>query len=137
MSSLELERQYYAAQAEGRGTQAGLPVLAVKTTGIFCRPGCGAREPKTQNKHFFAAAKQALEHGYRPCKRCRPLSHPDFASPDWQLLIKTIELNPSRQWSLAVLATLIPAAAIINQQFANRFTMSLEEYAASRRAGKS
>lgn len=47
-------------------------VYAVKTTGIYCRPSCGARPPKRENVLFFAAAQFAAAAGFRPCKRCRP-----------------------------------------------------------------
>jgi AraC family transcriptional regulator, regulatory protein of adaptative response / methylated-DNA-[protein]-cysteine methyltransferase len=47
-------------------------VYAVKTTGIYCRPSCGARPPKRENVLFFAAAQFAAAVGFRPCKRCGP-----------------------------------------------------------------
>jgi len=49
---------------------------AVRTTGIFCRPGCVSRLPRRENVTFFDDAEQALNAGYRPCKRCRPTSVP-------------------------------------------------------------
>ena len=45
----------------------------VATTKIFCRPSCVSRLPKRENVSIFQAAEQALEEGYRPCKRCRPM----------------------------------------------------------------
>lgn len=45
---------------------------AVKTTGIFCRPSCKAKEPARRNVMFFDSAEDAIAAGYRPCKRCRP-----------------------------------------------------------------
>ena len=47
-------------------------VVAVKTTGIFCRPSCPARRPRPENVEFFACNADAQAAGYRPCKRCRP-----------------------------------------------------------------
>ncbi|MGB0128544.1 MAG: Ada metal-binding domain-containing protein, partial [Rhodocyclaceae bacterium] len=47
-------------------------VFAVKTTGIYCRPSCGARPAKRENVLFFATAQLAAAAGFRPCKRCRP-----------------------------------------------------------------
>ena len=41
----------------------------VATTKIFCRPSCVSRLPKRENVSIFQAAEQALEEGYRPCKR--------------------------------------------------------------------
>ncbi|MBD1573061.1 DNA-3-methyladenine glycosylase 2 family protein [Vibrio sp. S17_S38] len=51
--------------------------IAVKTTGIFCRPICPAVLPKEENVQYFANKAQALESGFRPCLRCRPDSAPE------------------------------------------------------------
>lgn len=45
---------------------------AVKTTGIFCRPSCKSKAPNRENACIFQNAEQALESGFRPCKRCKP-----------------------------------------------------------------
>jgi AraC family transcriptional regulator of adaptative response / DNA-3-methyladenine glycosylase II len=47
-------------------------VLAVKTTGVYCRPGCPAPLPKRVNSFFYACPAAAEDAGYRPCRRCRP-----------------------------------------------------------------
>ncbi|WLD58492.1 helix-turn-helix domain-containing protein [Salinispirillum sp. LH 10-3-1] len=54
----------------------GLFFVAVKTTGIFCRPICPAVPPKEHNVEYFTHAVQAYGAGYRPCLRCRPDSAP-------------------------------------------------------------
>src|ERR1700761_136375 len=54
--------------------------VAVKTTGIYCRPICPAR-PKRENIEFFQNHLAAEKAGYRPCLRCRPESAPQ--SPVW------------------------------------------------------
>ncbi len=46
--------------------------FAVKTTGVYCRPGCGARLPRRDNVVFYDSNADAEAAGYRPCKRCRP-----------------------------------------------------------------
>ena len=56
--------------------------IAVRTTGIYCRPICPARTPRPENVTFFPTPAAAEEAGYRPCRRCRPESAP--ASPAWQ-----------------------------------------------------
>ncbi len=48
----------------------------VKTTGIFCKPGCSSRLPKPQNVVFFNNTMNAVQSGFRPCKRCKPLTEP-------------------------------------------------------------
>jgi AraC family transcriptional regulator of adaptative response/methylated-DNA-[protein]-cysteine methyltransferase len=45
---------------------------SVKTTGVYCRPSCGARAPLPQNVAFHASAADADRAGFRPCKRCKP-----------------------------------------------------------------
>jgi len=49
----------------------GVFFIAVKTTGIFCRPSCPSR-PKREHLEFFDKIGDAISAGYRPCKRCQP-----------------------------------------------------------------
>ncbi|OWQ89773.1 hypothetical protein CDN98_04480 [Roseateles terrae] len=46
--------------------------VAVKTTGIYCRPICRVRAPKMENCLFFSTASQAEAAQFRPCLKCRP-----------------------------------------------------------------
>lgn len=50
----------------------GLFFYAVKTTGIYCRPSCGARTPRPENVAFFRTGAEAEQAGFRPCRRCQP-----------------------------------------------------------------
>ena len=45
---------------------------AVKTTGVYCRPSCGARTANPENVEFYLTTREAERAGYRPCKRCKP-----------------------------------------------------------------
>lgn len=45
---------------------------SVRTTGIYCRPSCGARTPRPENVAFHATTAEAELAGFRPCRRCRP-----------------------------------------------------------------
>ena len=67
----------------------GIFYFGVKTTGIFCRPGCSARNPKKENVDYFASVQKALDSGYRPCKICsRAVATSDdssFSSNRWLL----------------------------------------------------
>ena len=47
-------------------------VYAVRTTGVYCRPGCASRLPRRDNVAFYADPAAAEAAGFRPCKRCRP-----------------------------------------------------------------
>lgn len=57
-------------------------VVAVRTTGIYCRPSCPTPvRPKAANLVFCRSAAAAQLAGYRSCKRCRPDAVP--GSPEW------------------------------------------------------
>jgi AraC family transcriptional regulator of adaptative response/methylated-DNA-[protein]-cysteine methyltransferase len=71
----------------------GLFYVAVRTTGIFCRPSCPS-QPSPANLEFFASANECLAAGYRPCKRCRP-TEANGAPPSWVAdLIARVEAAP-------------------------------------------
>ena len=59
----------------------GAFVIGVRTTGVYCRPGCPARMPLRRNVRFFAEPAAAQAAGLRPCLRCRPDASP--GSPAW------------------------------------------------------
>jgi AraC family transcriptional regulator of adaptative response/methylated-DNA-[protein]-cysteine methyltransferase len=45
---------------------------SVATTGVYCRPSCGARLPRRGNVRFHTSREDAERAGFRPCRRCRP-----------------------------------------------------------------
>jgi AraC family transcriptional regulator, regulatory protein of adaptative response / methylated-DNA-[protein]-cysteine methyltransferase len=47
-------------------------VVAVTTTGIYCKPTCPARRPKREHVRFFDDAAAARDAGFRACLRCKP-----------------------------------------------------------------
>jgi AraC family transcriptional regulator of adaptative response/methylated-DNA-[protein]-cysteine methyltransferase len=55
-----------SAEADGRFW------YSVTTTGVYCRPSCGARLARPENVRFHATREDAEKAGFRPCKRCRP-----------------------------------------------------------------
>ena len=71
-----LQQQYSKARKSRDRRFDGRFFVAVKTTGIFCRPVCPARLPDEKNVDYYRYAQQAIEQGYRPCLRCRPDSAP-------------------------------------------------------------
>lgn len=58
----------------------GIFYVAVKSTGIYCRPSCTARQPKRENVIFYPEADAAEAAGFRPCKRCHPRLAPTGAA---------------------------------------------------------
>jgi AraC family transcriptional regulator, regulatory protein of adaptative response / methylated-DNA-[protein]-cysteine methyltransferase len=67
----------------------GVVFVAVKTTGIYCRPICPARTPLARNVSFYPSAAAAERAGYRPCLRCRPETAP--FCPAWKGTRTTVE----------------------------------------------
>jgi AraC family transcriptional regulator, regulatory protein of adaptative response / methylated-DNA-[protein]-cysteine methyltransferase len=65
------EQRWQAVQARSPRAD-GAFVLAVTTTGIYCRPSCPARRPRREHVLFFESGVQAEAAGFRACKRCRP-----------------------------------------------------------------
>lgn len=45
---------------------------SVASTGVYCRPSCGARRPRPENVGFHSSTEAAEQAGFRPCQRCRP-----------------------------------------------------------------
>jgi AraC family transcriptional regulator of adaptative response/methylated-DNA-[protein]-cysteine methyltransferase len=54
--------------------QDGEFFFGVLTTGVYCRPSCGARRPLRENVRFYRDTADAERDGLRPCLRCRPLA---------------------------------------------------------------
>jgi AraC family transcriptional regulator, regulatory protein of adaptative response / methylated-DNA-[protein]-cysteine methyltransferase len=55
---------------------SGRFVYAVRSTGVYCRPGCASRRPRHDRVAFFDTPADAERAGYRPCRRCRPRDIP-------------------------------------------------------------
>lgn len=45
---------------------------SVDTTGVYCRPACGARIARPEHVRFHRTIEDAACAGFRPCKRCKP-----------------------------------------------------------------
>ncbi len=115
-SGLPNRQIMYDALVNKDSSFEGIFVAAIKTTGIFCRPTCTARKPKSENVEYFHNSSEALLHGYRPCRICNPLKyngeipdwmkeifyeidkHPDMRLHDRDLVRKGIDPNRIRRW---------------------------------------
>lgn len=129
------QQRYYQALLDKNTEYEGVFYVGVKTTGVFCRPSCPARKPKLSNCEFFETAQQALLASYRPCKRCRPLSHPNQVSELVQKLVEAVEANPEKRWKEQDFRELSVDASTARRQFKKRFGMTFVEYARARRIG--
>ncbi|GAA3515021.1 AlkA N-terminal domain-containing protein [Actinocatenispora rupis] len=73
----------YRAMASRDVRFDGRFVVAVTSTGVYCRPSCPSRTPLARNVRFFALSGAAEAAGFRACRRCRPDAAP--ASPEWRV----------------------------------------------------
>lgn len=67
----------------------GVFFIGVRTTRIYCRPVCPARQPFTKNVVFYPTAPAAEAAGLRPCLRCRPETAP--FCPAWKGTKSTVD----------------------------------------------
>jgi AraC family transcriptional regulator of adaptative response/methylated-DNA-[protein]-cysteine methyltransferase len=132
--SLDQDR-CYSALLHRDADYEGVFYVGVRTTGIFCRPTCPARKPKRENCEFFSDAQSALLASYRPCQRCRPLSHPNETSDVVRRLVEAVERDPTKRWRDADFDALAVHASTARRQFQKRFGMTFVEYARARRLG--
>lgn len=114
----------------------GLFFYSVKTTGIFCRPGCPSKRPNRRNVSFHDTIGDAEKSGFRPCKRCRP-SECRPIDPSTLLIAaacRTIESaeNPPRLKQLAEEAGLSPQH--FHRLFQSRTGVTPRAYASAHRS---
>ncbi|MCA9777012.1 MAG: DNA-3-methyladenine glycosylase 2 family protein [Candidatus Eremiobacteraeota bacterium] len=76
------EQQCYQALKAKDARFDGRFFVAVKSTGIYCRPICPARTPARERCEFYPHAALAEQAGFRPCLRCRPELAPGEAPVD-------------------------------------------------------
>ena len=100
------EARWQAVQARAAPPD-GAFFYGVQTTGVFCRPSCGARTPLRKNVRFHETAQDALASGFRPCLRCKPLSdgqdNPNLLRV--QHLCRYIQAHAGEPLTLETLAT--------------------------------
>jgi AraC family transcriptional regulator, regulatory protein of adaptative response / methylated-DNA-[protein]-cysteine methyltransferase len=78
--ALKVEKQAAAVTSDPRWESVvtkdkdadGSFYYSVKTTGVYCRPSCGARLARPENVQFYKTTEDAEKAGFRPCKRCKP-----------------------------------------------------------------
>jgi AraC family transcriptional regulator of adaptative response / DNA-3-methyladenine glycosylase II len=112
---------------------------AVVTTGIYCRPGCGAR-PLAQNVRVFDHPAAAEAAGFRACYRCRPYrvagqvpaSAPDLVCAAVQLIIGGALDDGGTEASLA--GQVGVSARHLRRLFLRHLGASPDQLARSRRA---
>jgi len=123
----------YQALVDRDPSYEGVFVVGVKTTGIFCRPTCGARKPKLENTEYYADAKEALAYGYRPCKICRPMELYG-EPPEWlRGILAEIDGDPSQRLRDVEIRERGVDPARVRRWFKKHHGMTFQAYLRSRR----
>jgi AraC family transcriptional regulator of adaptative response/methylated-DNA-[protein]-cysteine methyltransferase len=113
----------------------GVFVVAVRTTGIFCRPSCPARA-LAKNREYLPSAGDALRAGYRPCLRCKPLLV-GGAVPAWMgQLIERVDAEPARRWPDKKLRSIGVDPVAARRYFLRHLGMTFQAYTRGRRLGE-
>jgi AraC family transcriptional regulator of adaptative response/methylated-DNA-[protein]-cysteine methyltransferase len=113
----------------------GVFFTGVRTTGIFCRPGCPARTPRPENLCFFPDVGEALHAGYRPCLRCRPLEQTG-EPPAWlRPLLEQLEADPTRRWTDEDVRARGLSPERVRRWFKSNHGMTFQAYSRARRLG--
>jgi len=129
----EMERAYRQSDP----SYDGIFYLAVRSTGIFCRPSCSARKPLPKNVEYFATSREALFAGYRPCKRCKPMEAIGTA-PEWvSKLFSMIDENPNARYNDQFLRSIKIDPARARRYFLKNYGMTFQAYCRGRRLGVS
>jgi AraC family transcriptional regulator, regulatory protein of adaptative response / methylated-DNA-[protein]-cysteine methyltransferase len=133
MSRLPPQKEMERAARNHDESYNGIFFIAVKTTGIFCRPSCRAKTPLPQNRQYFASAREAIFAGYRPCKRCRPIAV-NGEPPEWaKRLLETVEKNPAGRLRDADLRRMAVDPARARRYFLKHYGMTFQAYCRGRR----
>jgi AraC family transcriptional regulator of adaptative response/methylated-DNA-[protein]-cysteine methyltransferase len=98
LPTLPSDAEMYRAVAARDESYEGVFVAAIRTTGVFCRPGCPAKRPNPENVEYFGSVRDALAAGYRPCRRCQPLDPRGTQAPWVERLLARVEDDPDRRW---------------------------------------
>lgn len=113
-------------------------VYAVRSTGVYCRPGCASHRPRRDNVRFFESPGAAEAAGFRPCKRCRP-ADPSAATRHLRAIEKACRLIREAE-TIPSLQQLADAAGLSRFHFHRVFRQvtgaTPREYAHAQRADR-
>jgi AraC family transcriptional regulator of adaptative response/methylated-DNA-[protein]-cysteine methyltransferase len=84
------DERWAAVQRRDRDAD-GAFYYSVRSTGVYCRPSCGARAALRANVAFHASCAEAERAGFRACLRCKP-SLPALAERQAQAVAQACRL---------------------------------------------
>jgi AraC family transcriptional regulator of adaptative response/methylated-DNA-[protein]-cysteine methyltransferase len=131
---MEFQEQY-AALLRSDPAYDGRFFVGVKTTGVFCRPICRARKPKSENCEFYPSTAEALSAGYRPCKLCHPLETSEPVPGMIAELLHEIGERPERRIPDEDLRRRGLDPDTVRRWFKRHFGLTFQGYQRARRLG--
>jgi AraC family transcriptional regulator of adaptative response/methylated-DNA-[protein]-cysteine methyltransferase len=132
------ERCWQAFYARDKAAD-GQFVVAVRSTGIYCRPSCPARRPRREHVLFFNEPAAAEQAGYRACLRCRPRQNgaPGEQVALVQQVCRVIERHPEGAVSLEELGTEVSMSPFhLQRTFKRILGITPRQYAEAYRLGR-
>jgi AraC family transcriptional regulator of adaptative response/methylated-DNA-[protein]-cysteine methyltransferase len=129
------EEALWEAASSRDSSMRGVFVIAVTSTGVYCRPGCPARMPKRENVRFFADCDDAEAAGFRGCLRCKPREViEDGAAEIVRRACEMLDREDSERESLSAISRRLGVtAASLQRMFRRTLGVTPGEYAAARR----
>lgn len=128
LTRAEMERAFESKDA----SYDGVFFVAVKTTGIFCLPSCPAR-PKRENCEFFLSVRDAINAGYRACKRCHP-TEVNGAPPAWvEKLQQRADRAPDEKITAREMQTMGVTPERARRWFLDHYGMTFAEWQRGKR----
>ncbi|MBN8248783.1 MAG: methylated-DNA--[protein]-cysteine S-methyltransferase [Verrucomicrobia bacterium] len=112
----------------------GAFVIAVSTTGIYCRPSCPSR-PAEDHVAFLPDAAAAEQAGYRACRRCTPDRMAGEPPEAISRLLRQVEASPDTRISAADLRALGLAPDTVRRWFLRHRGMTFSTWCRRRRLG--
>lgn len=120
-------------------TYDGQFFYGVSTTLVFCRPSCHSKKPLRKHVSIFPSLAEAVDAGFRPCKRCRP-EDMVYIHPRSQLVnqtIKIIEVHFAEPLQLNLLAEhLFVSPTYLQKVFTKEMKVSPTGYLVTTRMSK-
>lgn len=119
---------YYQALINREQRFVGIFFVGVKTTSIFCIATCRARKPKFENVIFYTTIKDALDHGYRPCKVCKPTENTNEAPEQVEKVIRLVKEKPKEKITDDHLRELDISPEVVRRWFKKHYGMTFQAY---------
>lgn len=124
---------YYDALIKKEKSYVGIFYVGVKTTLVFCIATCTARKPKKENVEFYTSFKEALDHGYRPCKICKPTENSNEAPHQIKAAIQLVKDRPKEKIKDYQLRQMDISPELVRRWFNKNYGMTFQAYQRSYR----